>query len=50
LGSKTGIASASTDMFFLQDAPANDERIEHTLRIISETLSSFPPASAQKQK
>jgi len=56
-----GIAIASADMFCLEgNTPnavrlslggnLNDERIEHTLRIISETLSSFPPASAQKQK
>ena len=56
-----GIAIASADMFCLEgNTPnavrlslggnLNDERIEHTLRIISETLHSFPPASAQKQK
>lgn len=56
-----GIAIASADMFCLEGATPNavrlslggnlnDERIEHTLRIISETLSSFPPASAQKQR
>ena len=55
-----GIAIASADMFCLEGTTPNavrlslggslnDERIEHTLRIISETLNSFPPASAQKK-
>ncbi|MDH4394518.1 MAG: PLP-dependent aminotransferase family protein [Limnobacter sp.] len=56
-----GIAIASADMFCLEGTTPNavrlslggnlnDERIEQTLRIISETLNSFPPSSAQKQR
>ena len=27
----------------------SDERLEHTLRIVAETLSSYPPSNVQKQ-
>lgn len=54
-----GIAIASADMFCLEGTTPNavrlslggnlsDERIEHTLRIVAETLHSYPPSSAQK--
>lgn len=53
-----GIAIASADMFCLEGATPNavrlslggnlsDERLEHTLRIVAETLNSHPSSSAQ---
>jgi DNA-binding transcriptional MocR family regulator len=55
-----GIAIASADMFCLEGSTPNavrlslggnlsDERIEQTLRIVAETLNSYPPSSAQQQ-
>ncbi|MFN4329256.1 MAG: PLP-dependent aminotransferase family protein [Limnobacter sp.] len=55
-----GIAIASADMFCLEGTPPNavrlslggnlsDERLEHTLRIVAETLYSNPPSKALKQ-
>jgi DNA-binding transcriptional MocR family regulator len=52
-----GIAIASADMFCLEGATPNavrlslggnlsDERLEQTLRIVAETLNSYPPSSA----
>ena len=55
-----GIAIASADMFCLEGTTPNavrlslggnlsDERIEHTLRIVAETLNSHPTSSVQKR-